>query len=189
MGFRLFVLLERRSSIISSMPWRVQGTFVCCADNSVGIQSCPTPRGRPTERPDPTRPWYVQVLDSTGDYQSLWLWYSFVKLKNRPYLFIKHIQISNHKELMSICKMTKLLFEQNTKDNECFHVVRDPVANVFALLIIFLSKPWILSTLLPRNTCPEKMQPLQRESAICMNIFFRPRSEQPTPTKIVLYFG
>ena len=65
-GFRLFVLLERCSADVSSMPWRVRGTLVSWANNSVGTQSCPTPPGRPAGRPDPTRPWYVQVLDSTG---------------------------------------------------------------------------------------------------------------------------
>ena len=65
-GFRLYMLLERRSGDVSSMPWRVRGTLVLWANSSVGTQSCPTPRGRPAGRPDSTRPWYVRVLDSTG---------------------------------------------------------------------------------------------------------------------------
>ena len=63
-GFRLFVLLERRSGDVSSMPWRVRGTLVSWANSSVGIQSCPTPPRRPAVRSDPTRPWYVRVLES-----------------------------------------------------------------------------------------------------------------------------
>ena len=55
-GFRLFVLLERRSSDVSSIPWKVQGTCVSWANSSVGTQSCPTPPGRPAGRPDSTRP-------------------------------------------------------------------------------------------------------------------------------------
>ena len=65
-GFRLFVLLENRSSDVSSLPWWVRGSLVSWANNSVGTQSCPTPPGRPAGRPDPTRPWYVRVLDSTN---------------------------------------------------------------------------------------------------------------------------
>ena len=65
-GFRLYMLLERRSGDVSSMPWRVRGTLGLWANSSVGTQSCPTPRGRPAVRLDPTRPWYVRVLDSTG---------------------------------------------------------------------------------------------------------------------------
>ena len=45
-GFRLFVLLGRRSGDVSSMPWRVRGTLVSPADRSVGIQSCPNPPRR-----------------------------------------------------------------------------------------------------------------------------------------------
>ena len=42
------------------------GTGVSWANSSVGTQSCPIPPGRSAGRPDPTRPWYVRVLDSTG---------------------------------------------------------------------------------------------------------------------------
>ena len=38
-GFRLFVLLERCSSDVSTIPWRVRGTLVSWADCSVGVQS------------------------------------------------------------------------------------------------------------------------------------------------------
>ena len=48
------------------MPWRVRWTFVSWANSFVGAQSCPTPPGRSAGRADPTRPWYVRVLDSTG---------------------------------------------------------------------------------------------------------------------------
>ena len=65
-GFRLFVLLGKRSGDVSSIPWRVRGRLVSWANNFVGIQSCPTLLRRPAVRPDPTRPRYVRVLDSTG---------------------------------------------------------------------------------------------------------------------------
>ena len=64
-GFRLFVLLGRRSGELSAMPWRVRGTLVSWANCFVGVPSCPAPPRRPAARPDPTRPWYVRVLDST----------------------------------------------------------------------------------------------------------------------------
>ena len=65
-GFRLFVLLGRRSCDVSTMPWGVRGTFVSWANCFVGVQTCPAPSRRPAVRPDPTCPWYVRVLDSTG---------------------------------------------------------------------------------------------------------------------------
>ena len=65
------MLLERRSDDVSSMPWRVRGRLVSCANNSVGIQSCLTTPRRPAVRPDPNRPWYVRVLDSTGYYDKV----------------------------------------------------------------------------------------------------------------------
>ena len=64
-AFRLFVLLGRRSGDMSSMPWGVCGMLVSSANCSVGVPSCPAPPRRPAVRPDPTRPWYVRVLDST----------------------------------------------------------------------------------------------------------------------------
>ena len=48
------------------MPWGVQGTLVFWAYCSVGVPSCPALPRRPAVRPDPTRPWYVRVLESTG---------------------------------------------------------------------------------------------------------------------------
>ena len=48
------------------MPWGVRGTLFSWANCSVGVPSCPAPPRRPAVRPDPTRPWYVRVLDSTG---------------------------------------------------------------------------------------------------------------------------
>ena len=65
-GFRLFVLQGSRSGDVSSMPWKLRGMLVSWANSSVGIQSCPTPPHRPAVRPDPTRPWYVRILDSTS---------------------------------------------------------------------------------------------------------------------------
>ena len=53
-GFRLFVLLERRSGDVSSMPWRVRGTLVSWAISSVGTQSYPTPPRRPPGAPTRT---------------------------------------------------------------------------------------------------------------------------------------
>ena len=65
-GFRLFVLLERRSCNICSMLWRVRGTLVSWATCSVGVPSGPARPRRPAVRSVPTRPWYVRVLDSTS---------------------------------------------------------------------------------------------------------------------------
>ena len=65
-GFRSFVLLGRRSSDVSSMLWKVRRRLVSWTNNPVGTQSCPTPPRHPALRPDPTRPWYVRVLDLTG---------------------------------------------------------------------------------------------------------------------------
>ena len=61
-----FVVLGRSSGDVSSIPRKVRGTLVSWANNSVGIQSCPTPPRHSAVRPDPTRPWYVWVLDSTS---------------------------------------------------------------------------------------------------------------------------
>ena len=65
-GFRLFVLLGRLSGYVSSMLWGVRGTLVSWAYCSAGVPSCPALPRRPAVRPDPTRPWYVRVMDSTG---------------------------------------------------------------------------------------------------------------------------
>ena len=93
-GFRLFVLLEKRSSDVSSIPWRVQGTCVSWANNSVGTQSCPTPPGRPAERPDPTRPWYVRVLDSTSIFMYVCICVcmrTYTNVYVYTYIHIKHV--------------------------------------------------------------------------------------------------
>ena len=60
------MLLEGRSGDVSSMPWGVRGMLVSWANCSVGVPSCPAPPRRPAVRPDPTRLWYVRVLDSTN---------------------------------------------------------------------------------------------------------------------------
>ena len=62
------MLLARRSRDVFSMLWRVRRTLVSWANSSVGIQFCSTPPvlPDPAVRPDPTRPWFVRVLDSTG---------------------------------------------------------------------------------------------------------------------------
>ena len=60
------MLLERRSGDVSAMIWKVRGGLISWANSSVGIQSCPTPPRHPAVRPDPNRPWYVRVLDSTS---------------------------------------------------------------------------------------------------------------------------
>ena len=46
-GFRLFVLLERCSDDVSSMPSKVRGTLVSWANSSVGSRSCPTSPAAP----------------------------------------------------------------------------------------------------------------------------------------------
>ena len=70
-GFRLFVLLGRRSGDVSSMLRKVRGTLVSWANCSVGVQSCPF---RPAASPRaPTRParsvsrfWNRQVSNYHG---------------------------------------------------------------------------------------------------------------------------
>ena len=67
--FRLFVLLGGRSGDVFTMPRGIRGTLVSWADCSVGVRiltdPAPPPR-RSAVRSNPTRPWYVRVLDSTG---------------------------------------------------------------------------------------------------------------------------
>ena len=65
-GFRLFMLLRRRSRDVFSVPWRVRGTLVPSANCSLDVPSCPAPSLRPVVRPGPTCPWYVRVLHSTS---------------------------------------------------------------------------------------------------------------------------
>ena len=65
-GFRLFVLPETRSGGLSTIVWKVRGTVVSWADGPVGVPCCPSPPRPAVRHPDPTRPWYVRVLDSTN---------------------------------------------------------------------------------------------------------------------------
>ena len=59
-GFRLFVLPKSRSRQLSSIPSR----DVCVLrEQTCRARSVKPPRRAP---PDPTRPWYVRVLDSTN---------------------------------------------------------------------------------------------------------------------------
>ena len=53
-----------RSRDVSSMPWMERETLCFWAYCSVGVSSCPAPPRRPAVRPNPTRSWYVRVLDS-----------------------------------------------------------------------------------------------------------------------------
>ena len=53
-GFRLLVLLGKRSGHVASVPWSVLETLVALVNNSVGTQSCLSPPRRPVMRPDPT---------------------------------------------------------------------------------------------------------------------------------------
>ena len=62
------------------MPGRVRWTFVSWANSCVGTESWTTPHGRPAGRPDPTRPWYVRVLDSTGR--------TMQQMESRNHLFV-----------------------------------------------------------------------------------------------------
>ena len=59
MRFRLFVFVDRHSKDVFETLWRVH------------TQAYPTPPGRSAGRPEPTRLWYVRVLDSTGYLQEV----------------------------------------------------------------------------------------------------------------------
>ena len=48
------------------MPTKKRWTFLFWANNSVCYQSCPFLLGRSAGRFDPTRLWFVRVLDLTG---------------------------------------------------------------------------------------------------------------------------
>ena len=106
-GFRLFVLMERRSGNASSMPWWVRGTLVSLVINSVGTLSYQTPPRRPPGAPTRTArdmPGFLirQVLFvSTFDAQhvresasSLCSW--ALKLNTHSFLFIES-NLSNPK--------------------------------------------------------------------------------------------
>ena len=56
-GFRLFVLLKRRSEQVCKMPWKVRWSVVPWANRSVGASSCPaSPRPTAPLCAAPTRP-------------------------------------------------------------------------------------------------------------------------------------
>ena len=80
------MLLEGRSSDLCSMPWGVRGSLVSWANCSVGIiQFCPTPPGRPAVCPDPTRRWYVRVLDPTSvATQEVFVFVAHIELEFAP---------------------------------------------------------------------------------------------------------
>ena len=72
--FRSFVLQQRWSGDLSSIPWKARGPLVSWANCSVGVPPCPAPPRCPAGRPEPTRPWYVRVVDSTGRVLSVLIW-------------------------------------------------------------------------------------------------------------------
>ena len=62
----------RRSEHVFSMLWRVRGMVVSWANRSVGVTSFAAPAPPPAvRRLDPSRPWYVKVLDSTRAAHSM----------------------------------------------------------------------------------------------------------------------
>ena len=62
----LFVLPESRPEPVCS-----RGRVVSCANRLVGVPSCPAPPRSPAARRlDPTRLWYVRVLESTDSYKA-----------------------------------------------------------------------------------------------------------------------
>ena len=63
-------LMTNRSGQVCSMPWKVRWTFVSWGEPTRRrpVLPRPSPPRRPAMRhPDPTRPWYVRVLDSTNE--------------------------------------------------------------------------------------------------------------------------
>ena len=62
------MLPESCSGQLSSIPRRARGTVLSCANKHVGVPSCRAPPAQPPRRapPDPTSPWCVRVLVSTG---------------------------------------------------------------------------------------------------------------------------
>ena len=48
------------------MPWKVRGPVPSLANSPVGVLCCPAQPRPAVRRPDPTRPLYVRVLDSTS---------------------------------------------------------------------------------------------------------------------------
>ena len=72
-NFRLFVLLEIRSRVSFRCIGGVRESLVSRANCSVGVRFCLDSPRRPAVRSNPTRPWYVRYLDSTGSTASSWL--------------------------------------------------------------------------------------------------------------------
>ena len=89
MGFRLFVLLGRRSGDVSSMLWGTRGTLVSWANCCVCVPPSPAPPRCPSVRPDPTRPWYVRVLDPTHCFKSDFLCPCFRKDTSKIFLLVR----------------------------------------------------------------------------------------------------
>ena len=51
------------------MPWGARGSGLSWADRPVGVPSCPAPPcPAAVRRPEPSRPWYVRVLDPTNRF-------------------------------------------------------------------------------------------------------------------------
>ena len=67
-GFRLFVLLERRSGDVSTVPSGIKGNLVPWPNNSIGTQSCPPLAAAPPPRrgAELSRSRYVRSLESSG---------------------------------------------------------------------------------------------------------------------------
>ena len=61
------MLPKSHSGDVSSIPWGVRETPISWANCSAGVPSCPAPPCRSAVLPDPTSPWYVRVLESTGN--------------------------------------------------------------------------------------------------------------------------
>ena len=74
-GFCLFVLLERRSGDVSSMPWGVRGALVSWANCCVGaVLPGPAPPPRRAPRPDPPEVCTGFGLDKCFAYQCIKFW-------------------------------------------------------------------------------------------------------------------
>ena len=70
--FSLVVLLRKTFRTGVSMPMRIRWSIVSWANRSVGVPSCPAPpRRTAVRRTDPTRLWYVRVLNLTNLLQTL----------------------------------------------------------------------------------------------------------------------
>ena len=65
-GFHRISLVRASGKTFRTIVWGARGAVVSWANRSVGVPSCPAPPLPAVRRPDPTRPWYVRVLDSTS---------------------------------------------------------------------------------------------------------------------------